>query len=195
MKRKKKKTFKPEIACVGREQFAVMPGEPWALKKLKEGNEKYARLARDEELSLRQAGVTGWHAAQDARPGANAKAETAAQLLLVLGLSPLFMVSTSPALAMFLSASLLAGLHCAAAPRHPTLLNSCLTHNPSSSLTCSFFASSQPWLPAFRMEGDLKTASEELVKVRRERLRALYAADKVSWQEQLAARGLTMETF
>jgi len=45
------------------------------------------------------------------------------------------------------------------------------------------------------MEGDLKTASEELVKVRRERLRALYAADKVSWQEQLAARGLTMETF
>lgn len=84
----------------------VMPGEPWALKKLKEGNEKYARLARDEELSLRQAGVTGWHAAQDARPGANAKAETAAQLLLVLGLSPLFMVSTSPALALFFKALL-----------------------------------------------------------------------------------------
>ena len=45
------------------------------------------------------------------------------------------------------------------------------------------------------MEGDLKTASEELVKVRRERLRAMYAAERASWQEQLAARGLTMETF
>jgi glutamate-1-semialdehyde aminotransferase len=44
------------------------------------------------------------------------------------------------------------------------------------------------------MEGDLKTASEELVKVRRERLRALYAADRASWQERLGAMGLTMET-
>jgi hypothetical protein len=44
------------------------------------------------------------------------------------------------------------------------------------------------------MEGDLKTASEELVKVRRERLRALYAADRASWQQRLGAMGLAMET-
>ena len=45
-----------------------------------------------------------------------------------------------------------------------------------------------------RMEGDLKTAAEELVKVRRERLRALYAADRASWQGRLAGMGLAMET-
>ena len=44
------------------------------------------------------------------------------------------------------------------------------------------------------MERDLKAASEELVKVRRERLRALYAEDRARWQAQLAARGLAMET-
>lgn len=44
------------------------------------------------------------------------------------------------------------------------------------------------------MEADLRTASEELVKVRRERLRALYASDKLGWQAALAARGLAMET-
>jgi hypothetical protein len=44
------------------------------------------------------------------------------------------------------------------------------------------------------MEGDLKTAAEELVKVRRERLRALYAADRASWQGRLAGMGLAMET-
>jgi hypothetical protein len=43
------------------------------------------------------------------------------------------------------------------------------------------------------MEADLRTASEELVKVRRERLRALYASDKQAWQAALAARGLAME--
>ena len=58
-------------------------GEPWALVKMKEKNDMYARLARDEELTLRQAGVTQWHAAADARPGSNAKAETAAQLMCV----------------------------------------------------------------------------------------------------------------
>ena len=44
------------------------------------------------------------------------------------------------------------------------------------------------------MERDLKAASEELVKVRRERLRALYAEDRARWQAALAARGLVMET-
>lgn len=44
------------------------------------------------------------------------------------------------------------------------------------------------------MEADLKAASEALVKVRRERLRALYSAEKVGWQQELAARGLAMET-
>lgn len=44
------------------------------------------------------------------------------------------------------------------------------------------------------MERDLKSASEELVKVRRERLRALYAEDRARWQAQLAARGLVIET-
>ena len=56
-------------------------GEPWALRKMKQQNDQHAKLARDEELSLRTASVTQWHAAQEARPGANAKAETAAQLL------------------------------------------------------------------------------------------------------------------
>ena len=44
------------------------------------------------------------------------------------------------------------------------------------------------------MEADLRTASEELVRVRRDRLRALYTSDKASWQAQLAQRGLAMET-
>ena len=48
--------------------------------------------------------------------------------------------------------------------------------------------------PARSMERDLKAASEELVKVRRERLRALYAEDRARWQAQLAARGLVIET-
>ena len=64
-------------------------GEPWALVKMKQQNDQYAKLARDEELSLRSASVTQWHAAQDARPGANAKAETAAQLLCVAPYAPL----------------------------------------------------------------------------------------------------------
>ena len=58
-------------------------GEPWALQRMKAQNDQYAKLARDEELSLRVASVTQWHAAQEARPGANAKAETAAQVLCV----------------------------------------------------------------------------------------------------------------
>lgn len=44
------------------------------------------------------------------------------------------------------------------------------------------------------MERDLKAASEELVKVRRERLRALYAEDRGRWQAELASRGLVIET-
>jgi hypothetical protein len=58
-------------------------GEPWALQRMKQANDQHARLARDAELVLRQASVTGWHAANESRPGANAKAETAAQLLCV----------------------------------------------------------------------------------------------------------------
>jgi len=44
------------------------------------------------------------------------------------------------------------------------------------------------------MDTDLKAASLELTKVRRERLRALYLADKLAWQQELAQQGLTMET-
>ena len=56
------------------------------------------------------------------------------------------------------------------------------------------FTTSLPPHPQRSMERDLKAASEELVKVRRERLRALYAEDRARWQAQLAARGLVIET-
>ena len=58
-------------------------GEPWALRKMKAENDKYANLARAEDLTLRQASVTSWHAAAEARPGNNAKAETAAAVMCV----------------------------------------------------------------------------------------------------------------
>jgi len=44
------------------------------------------------------------------------------------------------------------------------------------------------------MEADLKAAAEELVKVRRARLRELYAAERAGWAAELAARGLAMAT-
>ncbi len=67
------------------------------------------------------------------------------------------------------------------------LLHSSLTSSlslpslPPSSLLCS-------------MDSDLQAASAELVKVRRERLRALYASERAAWQAELGARGLSMET-
>ena len=44
------------------------------------------------------------------------------------------------------------------------------------------------------MQADLKSAAEELVKVRRERIREFYAAERAGWQAELAARGLVMAT-
>ena len=44
------------------------------------------------------------------------------------------------------------------------------------------------------MEADLKAASEAVVTIRRERLRALHARERAQWQAELAARGLVMET-
>ena len=46
-----------------------------------------------------------------------------------------------------------------------------------------------------RMELDLKNAAEELVKVRRARIKALYASERAGWQAELAARGLAIATF
>ncbi len=45
------------------------------------------------------------------------------------------------------------------------------------------------------MELDLKNAAEELVKVRRARIKALYASERAGWQAELAARGLAIATF
>jgi hypothetical protein len=42
-----------------------------------------------------------------------------------------------------------------------------------------------------RME-DLRIAAEQLVKVRRERLRELYKAEMEAWQAELAAKGLAL---
>ncbi len=44
------------------------------------------------------------------------------------------------------------------------------------------------------MEADLKAANDALIKLRRERLRDLYASEKAHWQTLLAQQGLTMET-
>ena len=44
------------------------------------------------------------------------------------------------------------------------------------------------------IEGDLKPAAQQLTTVRRERLRTLYAAEMKGWQDELAARGLIIET-
>ena len=44
------------------------------------------------------------------------------------------------------------------------------------------------------MEADLKSASEEVVKARRARIKALYASERAGWQEELASRGLAMAT-
>lgn len=44
------------------------------------------------------------------------------------------------------------------------------------------------------MEADLKAANEALIKVRRERLKALYQHERDSWQAELGSRGLAMET-
>lgn len=44
------------------------------------------------------------------------------------------------------------------------------------------------------MAEDLASASEAVVVVRRERLRALYAAERVQFQTELRARGLAMQT-
>ena len=53
-------------------------GEPWALRKMKAENDKYANLARAEDLTLRQASVTSWHAAA---PTTTPLAETAAAVV------------------------------------------------------------------------------------------------------------------
>ena len=42
------------------------------------------------------------------------------------------------------------------------------------------------------LQNDLKVASEQLVKARRERLRDLYAAELRQWQDELAQRGLAL---
>lgn len=44
------------------------------------------------------------------------------------------------------------------------------------------------------MEADLKSASEQLVLARRERIKDLYASERFEWQEELASRGLAMAT-
>lgn len=44
------------------------------------------------------------------------------------------------------------------------------------------------------VEADLRVASEQLVKVRRERIRQLYAAETAQFQMELAAKGLTIDT-
>ena len=42
------------------------------------------------------------------------------------------------------------------------------------------------------LQADLKVASEQLVKARRERRRDLYAAELRQWQDELAVRGLAL---
>jgi hypothetical protein len=44
------------------------------------------------------------------------------------------------------------------------------------------------------MEEDLKLAAEQLVKVRRERLREQYVTEMAVWQRELAFRGVTIES-
>jgi len=44
------------------------------------------------------------------------------------------------------------------------------------------------------MDADLRTAHEQLVRARRERLRELYTAEMATWTKELAARGLAVET-
>jgi hypothetical protein len=46
------------------------------------------------------------------------------------------------------------------------------------------------WPCSFRE--DLKTMAEQLVHVRRTRLQRLYDAERVAWQEELVARGLSL---
>ncbi len=45
------------------------------------------------------------------------------------------------------------------------------------------------------MEADLKCAADELVKVRRARIKALYESERAGWQAELAQRGLAIATF
>jgi len=44
------------------------------------------------------------------------------------------------------------------------------------------------------MAEDLRVAAEQLLRLRRERLREVYAAEMAAWQRELAAKGLTIET-
>ena len=44
------------------------------------------------------------------------------------------------------------------------------------------------------LQADLRVASEQLVRARRERLRDLYAAEMRGYQDELAARGLALPT-
>ena len=148
---------------------------------------RYAQLDADVQENLRSKAVTTWFESAETRPGNNAKADTAAREMLVR-------CSQNPAnfydlvhLYLFSSCALARGRLSHRTnysdvffqpPPHPTLFTT-LTF-----LLYRFTSS---------MEADLRTASEELVKVRRERLRALYASDKQAWQAALAARGLAME--
>lgn len=44
------------------------------------------------------------------------------------------------------------------------------------------------------MAEDLRVAAEQLLRLRRERLREVYATEMAAWQRELAAKGLTVET-
>ena len=149
---------------------------------------RYAQLDADVQENLRSKAVTTWFESAETRPGNNAKADTAAREMLVC-------CPPEPCHFIIMAASLqsLVAVQC---PGGDSLRGQALLtffSTTTSPTPQRFFPTFLCYFSTSSMEADLRTASEELVKVRRERLRALYASDKQAWQAALAARGLAME--
>lgn len=57
------------------------------------------------------------------------------------------------------------------------------------------YSFSLPWILYlyYSLEDDLKVANYQLVKTRRERLRALYSEELQQWQQELKKKGLSID--